>query len=77
MTMGVAQTFAGIARVTAPIVGTIAFQRISHASPFYLAAAIVAVVGLMALRVEPMPQHTAETPVPVPATRLGGAPPSG
>ena len=75
--MGVAQTFAGVARVTAPIVGTVAFQRISHASPFYLAAVIVAVVGLMALRVEPMPQHTAETPVPVPATPKGGTLPSG
>lgn len=71
-TMGVAQTFAGIARVTAPVVATVAFQRLGHSAPFYLAAAIVALVGLMALRVESMPAHTGETPIPVPAKPQGG-----
>ncbi len=65
-TMGVAQTFAGISRVAAPIAATIAFQRIGHTAPFYLAAGIVSLVGLMALRIEPLPIHTAETPVPTP-----------
>jgi multidrug resistance protein len=65
-TMGVAQTFAGMARVAAPVVATMAFQRLGHSAPFYLAAGIVALVGLMALRVEPMTMHTAETPVPTP-----------
>jgi MFS family permease len=63
-TMGVAQTFAGVSRVVAPLLATAAFQRLGHPSPFYLAAAIVAVVGLLALRIEPMPMHTGETPVP-------------
>lgn len=63
-TMGVAQTFAGIARVVAPLLATFAFQRIGHASPFYLSAATVSVVGLMALRIEPVP--ITETPVPAP-----------
>ena len=35
-TMGVAQTFAGIARVVAPIAGTIAFQRLGVDWPFWL-----------------------------------------
>jgi len=68
-TMGVAQTFAGFSRVLAPLIGTTAFQRLGHASPFYLAAGAVAVVTLMALRVEPLPLHTGETPVP---ERKGG-----
>jgi len=65
-TMGVAQTFAGVARVAAPLLATGAFQRIGHDSPFYLSAVTVAIVGLMALRIEPVPMHTAETPVPKP-----------
>jgi multidrug resistance protein len=65
-TMGVAQTFAGVARVAAPLLATGAFQRIGHASPFYLSAVTVAMVGLMALRIEPVPMHTTETPVPKP-----------
>lgn len=64
VTMGVAQTFAGVARVAAPLLATGAFQRLGHASPFYLAAATVGLVGVMALRIEPVPTHTAETPVP-------------
>ena len=65
-TMGVAQTFAGVARVVAPLLATGAFQRVGHAAPFYFAAGTVALVGLMALRIEPISMHTAETPVPVP-----------
>src|SRR5207249_832590 len=34
MTMGTAQTFAGIARVVAPVASTTLFQRVSHGTPF-------------------------------------------
>ena len=51
-TMGVAQTFAGLARVAAPLLATMAFQRIGHGAPFYLAGACVAIVGLLAFQVE-------------------------
>jgi MFS family permease len=44
-TMGVAQTFAGIARVVAPVVGTIAFQRLGVGSPFIIAGCVVALVS--------------------------------
>ncbi len=52
-TMGVAQTFAGVARVVAPLLATAAFQRLGHGWPFYIAGGYVAVVGLMALRLPP------------------------
>jgi MFS family permease len=51
VTMGIAQTFGGIARVTAPILSTTAFQRLGHDTPFYLAGGIVALVALLAQRV--------------------------
>jgi MFS family permease len=77
-TMGVAQTFAGVARVVGPVLSTALFQRIGTSAPFYFAASVVAVVGLMALRVEPISMHTGETPVPVPvpAPVKGEEPPS-
>lgn len=64
MTMGVAQTFAGTARVVAPLVATWAFGAISHGAPFLLAGAIVAGVGVLAFRVAdphvPAPAHVNE-----------------
>lgn len=51
-TMGVAQTFAGLSRVVAPLLATMAFQRLGHGWPFYLAGAFVALVGIMAFQVE-------------------------
>jgi MFS family permease len=51
-TMGVAQTFAGLARIVAPILATITFQRIGHGWPFYTAGVLVALVGIMAFQVE-------------------------
>ena len=54
-TMGVAQTFAGLARVVAPLLATTAFQRLGHAWPFYLGGACVAVVGMLAFRVQANP----------------------
>ncbi len=66
-TMGVAQTYAGMSRVLAPIVGTIIFQRIGHASPFYAAAILMALVSILAFQVERLPgPPTGETPIPVP-----------
>jgi MFS family permease len=56
-TMGVAQTFAGMARVIAPLLATSAFQRFGSPAPFYLAGAIVLLVGVLAFRLEVHP-HT-------------------
>jgi multidrug resistance protein len=53
VTMGVAQTYAGIARMTAPVVATFFFQRFGHAMPFYAAALTVALVGILAFRRAP------------------------
>lgn len=63
VTMGVAQTFAGIARVIAPLIATSAYQRFGTTSPFLVAAIIVALVGVLAFRVEhvPRPMTTGET----------------
>jgi multidrug resistance protein len=50
LTMGVAQTFAGLARVVAPLLANSAYQRFGLTSPFYLAGATVALVGVLAFR---------------------------
>jgi MFS family permease len=55
-TMGVAQTFAGIARVIAPLVATWSFQHAGHAWPFLLGGTIVALVGILAFRLD-APAH--------------------
>jgi multidrug resistance protein len=55
-TMGVAQTFAGLARVVAPVLATITFQRLGHGWPFYVAAGYVALVGIMAFQVDVQPR---------------------
>jgi len=55
-TMGVAQTFAGLSRVVAPLVATSAFQRFGPPWPFYLAGTIVALVGVLAFRLA-LPAH--------------------
>jgi multidrug resistance protein len=63
LTMGVAQTFAGIARVAAPLMATTAFQRFGSGSPFLVAGGIVALVSILAFQVQaPMIPHP--TPVP-------------
>ncbi|HEX6645254.1 MAG TPA: MFS transporter [Gemmatimonadales bacterium] len=59
VTMGVAQTFAGIARVMAPLFATKVFQDFGHGWPFVAAAALVVLVGLLAIRVEPAPAEPA------------------
>ncbi|HUR94893.1 MAG TPA: MFS transporter [Gemmatimonadales bacterium] len=50
-TMGVAQTFAGLARVVAPLVATTIFQRVGHGWPFYVAGGVVALAGVLTLQV--------------------------
>ncbi len=50
MTMGVAQTFAGLSRVIAPLVATWAFGALSHGAPFLVAGVIVAGVGVLAFQ---------------------------
>ena len=54
-TMGIAQTFAGISRVVAPVLSTRLFQQISHGMPFYFAATFVGFVSLLAFRIEARP----------------------
>lgn len=49
-TMGVAQTFAGISRVIAPIAGTIAFQRLGVDWPFILGGVTMLLVAWTAFR---------------------------
>jgi MFS family permease len=66
--MGVAQTFAGLARVAAPLIATAAFQRLGHPAPFFIAGGIVALVGLLAFRVEAQPPTLKTAPAPVPAS---------
>jgi multidrug resistance protein len=55
-TMGVAQTFAGLARVAAPLLATSLFQRLGHGWPFFVAGGFVAVVGIMAFQVDVYPR---------------------
>jgi hypothetical protein len=58
--MGVAQTFAGISRVVAPLLATSLFQRLGHGWPFYVAGGYVGLVGLMAFRLPAPPRLAAE-----------------
>jgi MFS family permease len=60
-TMGVAQTFAGMARVAAPLLATTIFQRLGHAWPFYLAGAVVALAGFLTLQI---PSESRTVPQP-------------
>jgi len=48
--MGVAQTFAGISRVIAPIAGTIVFQRVGISAPFLFGGCIVLLVSWATFR---------------------------
>jgi multidrug resistance protein len=59
-TMGVAQTFAGLARVAAPLLATMAFQRLGHGAPFYLAGGCMAVAGVLAFRIRTGPGVSAQ-----------------
>lgn len=52
-TLGVQQTFGGISRGVGPAWAGLLFQHLGVASPFWVAAGLVALVGLLALRVTP------------------------
>ena len=60
--MGSAQTFAGLARVVAPILATRAFQDWGHDWPFYMAAATVALVSVLAFRLGPVGEPARASP---------------
>ena len=68
VTMGVAQTFAGVARSIGPVASNRAFQSLGHGWPFYLAAALIGFVTLLAMRVAPRSDvpdtPTGETAIP-------------
>ena len=66
-TMGVAQTFAGLARVVAPLAATMIFQRFGHGWPFYAAGGVVALAGVLALQIP------RESPVTAPTAEEAGA----
>jgi MFS family permease len=53
LTMGIAQTFAGISRLIAPVLSTAMFEHIGVSSPFFFAGAMVAVGSLMAVHLVP------------------------
>src|SRR5262245_6718195 len=64
--MGVAQTFAGLARIMGPMLATAAFERLGHPAPFFIAGGIVALVGLLAFQVEVEPPTVKAVPAPAP-----------
>ncbi|HSC58948.1 MAG TPA: MFS transporter [Gemmatimonadales bacterium] len=64
VTMGVAQTFAGVARAIAPFLSTFAYQYIGHAWSFVFAAGLIGVVSVLAFRLQVSAPPT-QTPVPV------------
>jgi MFS family permease len=64
--MGVAQTFAGLARIMGPMLATAAFQHLGHPAPFFIAGGIVALVGLLAFQVEVEPPTVKAVPAPAP-----------
>jgi sugar phosphate permease len=51
-TMGVAQSYAGLSRILAPLIATAAFQHLGQSAPFFVAAGLVVLVSLLAFRVE-------------------------
>jgi MFS family permease len=64
-TMGVAQMFAGMARVIAPLMSTFLFQAYTHGTPFFVAAALVVAASFLVLKVDPDAGAPQSTPAPV------------
>lgn len=64
-TMGVAQTFAGAARIIAPLLSTYLFQRYTHSTPFFAAAVLVVLASFLVLKVDPESAAPQATPAPV------------
>jgi len=50
-TMGIAQAFAGISRLVAPVFATVLFERISHGMPLFAAGSIVALTSILAFKI--------------------------
>jgi multidrug resistance protein len=50
LVMGAQQTFRGIMSIVGPVGATLAFDTLGHGVPFYMAAAVVTVAGLLAMR---------------------------
>ena len=63
-TMGTAQTFAGLARVIAPLFSTMLFQHVAHGAPFIFSAAIMAGISLLSFQLgavsAPEPVHVVD-----------------
>lgn len=63
-TMGTAQTFAGAARIIAPLISTWLFQRYSHSTPFFAAAVLIIFASFLVWRVDPGTLTEQSTPAP-------------
>jgi len=61
LVMGAQQTFRGIMSIVGPVGATLAFATLGHGVPFLIAAAIVAVAGLLAFRERPYEPVVAAT----------------
>ncbi|MGH9382457.1 MAG: MFS transporter [Thermoanaerobaculia bacterium] len=72
-TLGVQQTFGGIARGVGPAWAGLLFQHLGVASPFWVAASLVALASLLALRVTP-DQPGATAPLTEPAAAEAAEP---
>ncbi|HWA41423.1 MAG TPA: MFS transporter [Gemmatimonadales bacterium] len=64
-TMGVAQMFAGAARIIAPLISTYLFGHFTHSTPFFVAAALVVVASFLVLKVDAEAAAQHATPAPV------------
>jgi predicted MFS family arabinose efflux permease len=62
-TLGVQQTFGGVARLVGPFWSGLLFQHVGIASPFWVAAALVAAVGLFSRTIPSTASAHAEAPV--------------
>jgi len=73
-TLGVQQAFGGMSRLLGPLWAGVAFQYVGVASPFWIAAVLMLLVGLFAITVRPgeaMPEPAVEA-----AAAVSGDPPS-
>ena len=52
LAMGIAQTFAGLSRLIAPLSSTVIFEHVGQGAPFFFAAAMVAVGVILSMRLE-------------------------
>jgi MFS family permease len=56
LVMGAQQTFRGVMSIVGPVGATLAFDKLGHGVPFFIAAGVVGVAGLLAAR-EPRAHH--------------------